>query len=208
MIKNLLSFLIIVFSLGIATPWALSYRMRYINSNTVINGNRLGFKGTGSQLFSKMVIWILLSLVTFGVYLLWTRKNLIKWEVQKTYVDSNVSVGQVVAKTKVDLKSRILKLEKISALIGVLSLVAFIIVLFVSDSLGVNSESILMELIPFMVLICILGIVISLILGIVASVARISKKYNLVRGIIVLFIASSILGYIVYFIMSRIIGVF
>jgi uncharacterized membrane protein YjgN (DUF898 family) len=65
---NFVAVLLTVISLGIALPWALAYRQRWVVSHTKIEGKRLAFDGTGGQLFGNFIKWWLLSLITLGIY--------------------------------------------------------------------------------------------------------------------------------------------
>ncbi|MDR0719319.1 MAG: DUF898 domain-containing protein [Treponema sp.] len=65
---NLAAWLLGFITLGIAVPWAVAYRQRWLTSHTIIEGKRLKFDGTGGQLFGKYIIWFLLSIITLGIY--------------------------------------------------------------------------------------------------------------------------------------------
>ena len=57
---------------------------RWEAKHTVINGHRLTFDGTAMQLFGKWVLWLLLTIVTVGIYSFWVNIKLKKWKVQHT----------------------------------------------------------------------------------------------------------------------------
>lgn len=85
---NILCSLIITFSLGIATPFAVCIKQNWETKHTIINGKRLMFKGKGINLLGRFVLWILLSIVTLGIYLLWVSINMKKWVIKNTdFVD-------------------------------------------------------------------------------------------------------------------------
>ena len=87
---RILASLIIGFSFGIATPWAVCMLEEWETKHTVINGRRLTFDGTGTGLFGKYIIWFLLTLVTFGIYGFWLDIKLKKWTVEHThFADEN-----------------------------------------------------------------------------------------------------------------------
>ncbi len=71
--------LIITFTCGIATPWAICYMMKFIISHAVIDGKRLAFEGTGGGLFVNWLKWALLTLITCGIYSFWVTPQLYKW---------------------------------------------------------------------------------------------------------------------------------
>lgn len=58
----LVSGIIITFTLGIATPWAICYMYKFILSHVIIDGRRLTFDGTGAQLFGNWIKWFLLTI--------------------------------------------------------------------------------------------------------------------------------------------------
>lgn len=71
--------LIISFTCGIATPWAVCYMMKFIIQHAVIDGKRLTFDGTGGQLFGNWIKWFLLTIVTCGIYSFWVTPRMYKW---------------------------------------------------------------------------------------------------------------------------------
>ena len=48
--------------------------------HTVINGYRLRFDGTAIQLFGMWVRWLLLTVITLGIYGLWVGIKLKQWK--------------------------------------------------------------------------------------------------------------------------------
>jgi uncharacterized membrane protein YjgN (DUF898 family) len=90
---GLLAFAITVLSLGIAYPYALVLRQRWRAKHTYVNGHRLVFVGTGIGLFGLWIKWLLLSVITFGVYLLWVVARIQKWVVENTDFDPTFSAG-------------------------------------------------------------------------------------------------------------------
>ena len=53
--------------------------MRFIASHAVIDGKRMTFDGTGGQLFGQWIKWMLLSIVTCGIYSFWVIPRMYKW---------------------------------------------------------------------------------------------------------------------------------
>ncbi len=81
---SILSLLITVCTFGIAYPWALTMRQRWITNNTSIGGRRLQFTGSGFGLiFLWIKIWFFV-VITFGIYLFWVMPKLQKWIVEHT----------------------------------------------------------------------------------------------------------------------------
>lgn len=68
---RLLFVLLVILSaatLFLALSWVIVFFNRWLISHTVINGKRLKFNGTGVQLLGSYIKWLLLTLVTFGIY--------------------------------------------------------------------------------------------------------------------------------------------
>jgi uncharacterized membrane protein YjgN (DUF898 family) len=66
--KLFLVCLVSTVTLSIGFWWASMWYLRWFYSKSVINGKRLEFRATGMLFFKKAIIWILLSLVTVGIY--------------------------------------------------------------------------------------------------------------------------------------------
>jgi len=82
---NILAFLLIIFTLGLAFPFAACMLYRWEARHTVINGRRLVFDGSGWQLFGKWILWMILTIVTLGIYSLWLGIKLKQWRVYHTH---------------------------------------------------------------------------------------------------------------------------
>lgn len=65
---TLLAGLLTSVSCGIAYPWAYCMVRSYTIGHRVVNGKRLAFDGRGEQLIGNWIIWLLLSIVTLGIY--------------------------------------------------------------------------------------------------------------------------------------------
>lgn len=82
---SILQFLLTAVTLGLATPWAVCLKERWIASHTVIDGRQLFFDGTGGQLFGNYIKWFLLTIITLGIYSFWLTINMKKWVVKHTH---------------------------------------------------------------------------------------------------------------------------
>ena len=54
--------------------------------HTIINGRRLVFDGSAVGLFGQWIKWLLLTIITLGIYGLWVGIKLKKWKVSHTYM--------------------------------------------------------------------------------------------------------------------------
>lgn len=83
---SIITSVIIVFTFGIATPWAVCMYQSWRVKNTVIDGHQLTFDGNGTQLFAHYIKWFLLTLVTFGIYGLWLSLKMEQWVAKHTHM--------------------------------------------------------------------------------------------------------------------------
>lgn len=84
---GLLMFVIIVFSLGLATPWAICIGARWYARHSTIDGRQVIFDGTGWQLFGNYVKWIFLSIITLFIFSLWIPIKMAKWVVKHIHLE-------------------------------------------------------------------------------------------------------------------------
>lgn len=81
---SILAWLVTVITFGIATPWAVCIKYRWIAKNTVIEGRRLQFIGTGGSLFLHYIKWLLLTFITLGIYGFWLYIKMLQWRTENT----------------------------------------------------------------------------------------------------------------------------
>lgn len=73
-------------TLGFAYPAMECRRLRWRASRTYLNGRQLVFDGEAKQLFGKYVLWALLSVITFGLYYIFSAKlKLTRWKTKHTH---------------------------------------------------------------------------------------------------------------------------
>jgi len=77
-------FFVTVLTLGICYPWALCMKYGWRINHTKINGRRLKFTGSAINLFGHWILWLVLCIVTFGIYAFWLFIALEKWKVKNT----------------------------------------------------------------------------------------------------------------------------
>ena len=83
---NILQGLIIAVTCGIAAPWAICLKERWIAKHTIIDGHQLMFDGKGGQLFGNYIKWFLLTIITFGIYGFWLDIKMKQWIVKHTHI--------------------------------------------------------------------------------------------------------------------------
>lgn len=83
---QILASIIILFTLGIGTPWAISMLKSWEVKHTVIDGKRLYFTGTGGALFGTFIKWFLLTIITLGIYSFWLNIKMKQWITKHTHI--------------------------------------------------------------------------------------------------------------------------
>ena len=78
--------LLIGITFGLATPWAVCIKEKWVAEHTIINGHQLYFDGTGGQLFGKYLLWSFLTVITLGIYSFWLIIKMKKWVVMHTHM--------------------------------------------------------------------------------------------------------------------------
>ena len=85
-IVSIAQFLIVLFTLGLGTPWAVCMKESWVASNTKIDGRQVIFDGNGLQLFGNYIKWFLLTIITLGIYGLWLSLKMKAWVVSHTHL--------------------------------------------------------------------------------------------------------------------------
>ncbi len=83
----LLYMLVLAITVGLAVPWVETAMQRWICRNTIIDGRRLYFDGTGLQLFGSYIKWWFFTLITFGIYSLWLFNKMQQWKTKHTHFE-------------------------------------------------------------------------------------------------------------------------
>ena len=84
---TILAVLITILTLFICYPFALVLRERWRAKHTYLDGHRLTFTGTGLGLFGLWLKWLLLIVITLGIYSFWVAPRVQKWKVEHTDFD-------------------------------------------------------------------------------------------------------------------------
>lgn len=80
----ILGMLITVLTAGICYPFALVLVERWRCKHTYIDGEQLVFRGSAVGLFGRWLLWLLLIVVTLGIYLFWVGPRLQEWKTVNT----------------------------------------------------------------------------------------------------------------------------
>ena len=83
---SLIMSLLTIVTLGIASPWGYVMFQSWLCRNTIIDGHRLYFDGTGTQLFGNYIKWWFFTLITFGIYGFWLYNKMTAWRVKHTHM--------------------------------------------------------------------------------------------------------------------------
>ena len=79
--RNLAAAFVTSITFGLLYPVMYCWIQRWVASHTYYNGRQLVFDGKGGQLFGKYIVWLLLTIVTLGIYSLWVPVKMEKWRV-------------------------------------------------------------------------------------------------------------------------------
>ena len=84
-----LSVIATIVSLVFLYPVTVCWKLRWKTKNTYVNGKRLVFDGKGAGLFGKFVLWLFLSVITFGVYFVLAMPlNVKRWQLKHTHFEN------------------------------------------------------------------------------------------------------------------------
>ena len=72
------------YSLKLDVLFDMCIKYKWQINNTVIEGRRLKFIGTGSSLFMNYIKWWILTIITFGIYGFWLYIKMLQWKTENT----------------------------------------------------------------------------------------------------------------------------
>ncbi|MGY0168407.1 DUF898 family protein [Lactococcus petauri] len=81
---TLLGGIITTITFGICYPWALCMVYSWKINHTVVDGHRMKFSGYAAGLFGNWIKWLLLTIITLGIYGFWVSIKLEDWKVKNT----------------------------------------------------------------------------------------------------------------------------
>lgn len=120
-----LSGFVSLITLGIAYPAMACWKLRWKAKHTFIKGRQLRFDGKALQFLGKFLLWLLLSVITLGLYYIFCMKvGVIKWQTKHTHFadteiteeDKNTSVfnGHSIQLLGVNMLARFVTLITLS----------------------------------------------------------------------------------------------
>lgn len=98
-----IAFFLITLSLGLLSPVAIVMINKYLCNRRYINGRKLKFTGAIGELYKKYIIWLLLFVVTLGIYSFWIVIKYLRWKTEKTIFedsDENIEASKFTGKVK------------------------------------------------------------------------------------------------------------
>ena len=90
-LRNFLVSFVSCISIGLLYPAMYCWKQRWVAQHTFINGRKLVFDGTGAQLFGKYLLWMLLTIVTLGIYSFWLSIRMEQWRVKHTHFEDGTA---------------------------------------------------------------------------------------------------------------------
>lgn len=90
-VAHAFSWLLILFTLGLAKPWADRMVITWETNHTHIGGETLTFVGKGGGLFWHYLLLYILTPLTLGIYALLFPVRYIRWKVENTKVVSKIT---------------------------------------------------------------------------------------------------------------------
>ena len=88
---KILCFLVIIITIGLGIPWAICISQRWYAKHTIIDGQQLHFDGKAIQLFGNYIKWLLLTIITLGIYSFWLGIKMHKWVILHTHHTSSLT---------------------------------------------------------------------------------------------------------------------
>jgi len=83
---NITNFLLLLVTIGFATPYVICRNYRWKVKNEIIDGNQLVFTGKAGSLFGQWIKWCLLTVITLGIYGFWIPIKKQRWITEHTHI--------------------------------------------------------------------------------------------------------------------------
>ena len=76
---GIVQWIIIAFTLGFGTPFAVVFKQKWMASHTYVEGYQLEFIGNAGDLIIQWIKWLILTFITFGIYGFWVGLRMHQW---------------------------------------------------------------------------------------------------------------------------------
>ena len=73
-----------IITLGYMGAVSKRYRYAWFAKRKIYDGQTMKFDGTSGQLWGKRIVWLLLTIITIGIYTAWMMNNVKKWRYKHT----------------------------------------------------------------------------------------------------------------------------
>ena len=83
---NIICYILNTISLGLLFTFTTCFKLKWINRHVVINKKKLAFTGSALNLFGKYLLWLFLTIITFGIYGWWLKIKILKWNTKNTHI--------------------------------------------------------------------------------------------------------------------------
>ena len=83
--RSLLASFLSGITLGIAAPWCFCWLYKWHKEHTLVDGYKQTFDGKGIQLWGKILLWLLLTVITLGIYSFYLPIAWSKWIAKHTH---------------------------------------------------------------------------------------------------------------------------
>jgi hypothetical protein len=83
---NFVAFLVTILTLFFGLPAMVCYKQRWMARHTIVDNRHLTFDGTAGQLFGKWIGWLILMVLTAGIYLFFIPMRMQKWVISHTHL--------------------------------------------------------------------------------------------------------------------------
>ena len=83
---NFVTFLVSILTLFFGLPAMVCYKQRWMARHTIVDNRHLTFDGTARQLFGKWIGWLILCVLTVGIFLPFLPLKVKKWVVSHTHL--------------------------------------------------------------------------------------------------------------------------
>ena len=122
--------LIMIFTLGLGLPWVVCRTIKWDSEHQIIDGQRIYFDGKASQLFGNWIKWVLLTVVTLGIYSILIPIKKQAWIVKhQSFVKPMENSGQSTGK-QIDVNNQ--KKKDIGKIVGCVLAVVCVIATIVA----------------------------------------------------------------------------